>query len=344
MADATAAVAALTRRSHPNAPLTPHGRRRLCERIDAGRPISHVAAEAGVSRRCLGKWHARWTEHGEAGLQDRSCRPASSPNSTPADIVEKIATLRKTRKWGPARIAAELRTAGVRIAASTVHRVLHRLGLSRLRDLDPPTGEQLRQAKQASCYQRERPGDLIHLDVKKLGRIPNGGGWRAHGKGSAQDRAARRQRVGYSYLHSAVDDLSRLAYTEELPDEQGLTAAGFWRRAAAFFTQHGIMHLHRVLTDNGSCYRSRHFRDAVRGTGSKHKRTRPYRPQTNGKVERFHFTLAREWAYVDRYDSQADRSAALRDFLDYYNYRRPHTAHRGQPPASRVTNLTGQNS
>ncbi|MGZ4518647.1 MAG: helix-turn-helix domain-containing protein [Mycobacteriaceae bacterium] len=196
MADATAAVAFPTRRSHPNAPLTPHGRRRLSERVDAGRPISHVAAEAGVSRQCLGTWHARWTELGEAGLQDRSGRPARSPNSTPDDIVEKIVTLRRTRKWGPARIAAELLTASIRIAASTVHRVLRRLGLGRLRDLDPPTGEQLRHVKQASCYQRERPGTLIHLDVKKLGRFPDGGGWRVHGKGSAQDRAARRKRVG----------------------------------------------------------------------------------------------------------------------------------------------------
>ncbi len=324
---------------HRNAPLTPEGRRRLCLRVAAGRPIAHVAAEAGISRRCLAKWYARWQAHGENGLVDRPSRPASSPQRTPDKIADLIEALRQQTKHGPARLAADLkRLHGITLAPATVHRVLVRRGLNRLRDLDPPTGEQLREVIR---YEHERPGDLVHVDVKKLGRIPAGGGWRMHGIGTEAARASKRTgpgtgRVGYTYLHSALDDHSRLAYTETLEDERALTAAAFWRRAAAFFATHDIAPIHRVLTDNGACYRSRAWADALATTGTKHKRTRPYTPRTNGKVERFNGTLAREWAYVRAYTSEQDRRAALADFLNYYNHDRPHAALGGRPPISRT--------
>jgi len=323
--------------------LTPEGRRRLCERVAAGRPIAHVAAEAGLARQTVGKWYARWCQAGEAGLVDRSSRPLSCPAPTPDWVQDRIEQLRRTDKLGPVTITGRLAAEGVKIAASTVHRVLVRRGISRLRDLDVDGREQRRAAK-AARYEHAAPGELVHVDVKKVGRIPAGGGWRVHGKGSAQDRAARRQRVGYVFLHSAVDDHSRLAYSEELLDEKGTTAAAFWARAAKFFRRHGIRRIKRVLSDNGSCYRSWHFAAALAATRTRHKRTRPYRPQTNGKVERYQRTLAREWAYARSWSSNAERAAALPAWLDHYNYDRPHTALGGRPPVSRcpgANNLAG---
>jgi len=329
---------------HPNAPLTPEGRRRLCERIDAGRPISHVAAEAAISRQTLGKWHERWVFEGEQGLVDRSSRPAASPKQTPAEIEDRVEALRRERKVGPVQLMGLLADEGIELTDSTIYRVLVRRGISRLRDLDVG-GEDLREP--AIRYEWARPGDMVHVDVKKLGRIPVGGGWRAHGRGSAQHRAAGRAktrgaRAGYVYLHSAVDDHSRLAYTEELADERGATAAAFWARAVRFFRRHGIRKIRRVLSDNGSCYRSRAFAAALLGSRTRHKRTRPYRPQTNGKVERYHRTLAREWAYSRVWSSNDHRRGALGAFLARYNYHRPHTALGGKPPVSRcprVNNL-----
>ena len=324
---------------HPNAPLTPEGRRRLCERIDAGRPVAHVAAEAGISRRCLAKWYARWQAHGENGLLDLSSRPTTSPVRTPEEIADLVEALRRQTKHGPARLTSDLqRLHGITLAPATVHRVLVRRGLNRLRDLDPPTGEQLREVIR---YEHDRVGDMVHVDVKKLGRIPEGGGWRMHGVGSDAARASKRTgpgtgKVGYTYLHSALDDHSRLAYTEALEDEQAATAVAFWHRAVAFFAAHDITVIRRVLTDNGSCYRSHAWRDAVAATGTKHKRTRPYTPRTNGKVERYNGTLAQEWAYVRDYTSERERRAALADFLNYYNHERPHAALGGRPPISRT--------
>lgn len=325
---------------HANAPLTPEGRRRLCERVDAGRPIAHVAAEAGVSRRCLAKWYARWQESGPDGLADRPSVPHYSPNATPPDVVDAIVLLRKEQKWGPARIAAHLSRSGMVVSSATVHRVLRRQDMSRVRDMDPPTGEALRTVIR---YERERAGDLVHVDIKKLGRIPDGGGWQAHGRGSDAARASKRKgagtgRVGYVYLHSAVDDYSRLAYTESLPDEKAVTAVAFWHRAVLFFASHGV-HIQRVLTDNGSCYRSRAWAKALAAAGAKHKKTRPYTPRTNGKVERYNGTLSREWAYVRAYTSEAERTAALAVFLNYYNHERPHSSLRHQTPASRCPGL-----
>lgn len=331
--------------SHRNAPLTPEGRRRLCERVDAGRPICHVASEAGIARQTLGRWYARWCEEGEAGLEDRSSRPLTSPNQTDHDIEARVVALRREHKVGPVQLVGILAEANITLPTSTVYRILVRHGVSRLRDLDV-TGEDLREP--AIRYEWQRPGDLVHVDVKKIGRIPDGGGWRVHGRGSAQHRATGRAksagaRAGYVYLHSALDDHSRLAYTEELLDEKGATAAGYWERAVKFFKRHGIKRIRRVLTDNGSCYRSLLFNAALAKSRTKHKWTRPYRPQTNGKVERYHRTLATEWAYQRAWASNAERAAALAGFLDRYNYARPHTALKGRPPASRlpagVTNL-----
>lgn len=324
--------------SHRNAPLTPEGRRRLCERVDAGRPICHVAAEAGIARQTLGRWYARWCAEGEAGLEDRSSRPLTSPNRTTPEVEARVVALRREHKVGPVQLVGKLAEENITLPASTIYRILVRHGVSRLRDLDV-TGEDLREP--VIRYEWDRPGDLVHVDVKTIGRIPDGGGWRVHGRGSAQHRAADRAktagaRAGYVYLHSAVDDHSRLAYTEELLDEKGTTAAGFWERAVKFFRRHGIKKIRRVLTDNGACYRSLLFNAALAKSRTRHKWTRPYRPQTNGKVERYHRTLAREWAYSRAWSSNDERAAALPAFLDRYNYARPHTALKGKPPASRV--------
>jgi len=264
--------------SHANAPLTKEGRRRLCERVDAGRPRAHVAAEAGISRQSLSKWHARWRAEGEAGLADRSSRPGTSPRRVAEKIADRIEQIRRSRKLGPARIGAELRSEGIAISDTGVHRVLVRRGISRLRDLDRPTGERMR----AQRYERDRPGELVHVDVKKLGKIRPGGGWRIHGRGSAQDKANHKGcRVGYDYVHVAVDDRSRLAFVEVLPDEKGATCAGFLTRAGAFFATFGIA-IERVMSDNAFAYRkSTAFRDAVAALGAEQRFIKPHCPWTN---------------------------------------------------------------
>jgi len=329
------------------------GTLRLCLRVDAGRPICHVAAEAGIARQTLGCWYARWLAEGEAGLVDRSSRPHRSPNQTSLEVEERVCALRRELKIGPVQLVTHLAEEGIDVPASTIYRILVRHGISRLRDLDV-SGEDLREPVRR--YEYDVAGGLIHIDVKKLGRIPAGGGWRVHGRGSARHRhgetarhanaRARKKtgaRPGYVYLHTAIDDHSRLAYTEELLDEKGTTAAAFWARAVKFFRRHGIKKLQRVLTDNGACYRSLVFAAALARTMTRHLRTRPYRPQTNGKVERYHRTLASEWAYRCAWDSNEDRAAALPAFLHRYNYTRPHTALNGKPPITRtpsgVTNL-----
>lgn len=338
---------------HRNAPLTVEGRRRLCERVDRGRPKAHVAAEAGISRQCLWKWHSRWLAEGEAGLTDRSSRPERSPRRLTREAERRIERLRRDRNLGPDRIAYELRREGVQVSASGVYRVLVRLGISRLRDLDPPTGEQLRGNDPATAvhgpnrwrrYERDHPGELIHIDVKKLGHIRPGGGWWAHGRDSAQSRAARSgPRVGYDYVHVAVDDHSRLAYVEVLTSddggENGHACAGFPHRAATFYAGYGVQ-IHQVMTDNAMAYtRSRLFAATLADLGAAHKPIKPRCPWTNGKAERFHRTLALEWAYAAVYDSSAERVAALPAWLHGYNHHRPHTALGGHPPAYRVNNL-----
>jgi transposase InsO family protein len=285
----------------------------------------------GISRPTAYKWWRRWLELGEEGLVDRSSRPRSCPHQTPARVEAQIEELRRIFKLGPARIGYRLG-----VAPSTVHRVLTRQGLNRLKWLDRPTGRVIRR------YERDAPGDLIHVDIKKLGRIPEGGGWRTHGrqKGIANsNRDAKPTRVGYGFIHSAVDDHSRLAYSEILDDEKKETASDFWKRAREWFRIHGV-EVREVMTDNGSCYRSTLFAGAL--DTITHRWTRPYRPQTNGKVERFNRTMLEEWAYVRPYGSEAERTAAFSDFLHLYNHHRSHSALRGEPPVSRVNDLLGQ--
>ena len=309
---------------HGNAPMTPRGRMIMIERIAAGRPVAHVAAEMGVSRKTADKWWRRWLAEGDAGLEDRSSRPHRCPHQTPARVEERIVRLRQRRKLGPARISSI-----VGIPASTVHRVLCRHGLNRIAWMDRPTGQVIRR------IHTDRPGELVHVDVKKLGRIPPGGGWRVHGRGNV-----KHHRVGYDFVHSAIDAHSRLAFSEILANEQGVTCAGFWERAQQFFADHAIT-VEAVMTDNARNYTtSRAFQQAI--DGIEHRRIRPRRPQTNGKVERFNRTLADEWAYARVYTSNAQRTRALDRFLHTYNHHRGHTALGGEPPITRATNLAEQ--
>jgi transposase InsO family protein len=316
--------------SHPRAKLTVHGRRLLVDRVlELGWTVPMAAEAQGCSSATGYKWIRRFTAEGPEGLRDRSSRPRRSPARMCPDREAAILARRQATLEGPHRIAWALGE-----APSTEHRVLRRLGAPRLRDLDRPTRVVVR-------YERERPGELVHVDLKKQGRIPAGGGWRIHGR----DRRAGSRRLrgqGYDFIHAAVDDRSRLAYAEILADERKETASAFMARAIGFFADRGIA-VERVLTDNGACYRSLVFAAALAKTKTRHKRTRPYRPQTNGKVERYHRTLAREWAYQQAWNSNEDRTAALPAFLAHYNYARPHTALQGRPPATRtpigVTNL-----
>jgi transposase InsO family protein len=313
---------------HGNAPLTPRGRMLMIERIASGRPVAHVAAEMGVSRKTADKWWRRWLHEGADGLDDRSSRPHRCPHQTPLRVEQRIVRLRQRRKLGPARISSI-----VGVPASTVHRVLCRHGLNRLAWMDRPTGQVIRR------IHTDRPGELVHVDVKKLGRIPPGGGWRAHGRGNVAHHS--KTKVGYDFVHSAIDAHSRLAYSEILANEQGATCAAFWNRAQQFFADHAIT-VEAVMTDNARNYTtSRAFQQAL--AEIEHRRIRPRRPQTNGKVERFNRTLADEWAYARVYTSNSQRTRALDRFLHTYNHHRGHTALGGEPPITR-TNLAGQHN
>ncbi|WP_404868802.1 IS481 family transposase [Kitasatospora griseola] len=315
---------------HRNAPLTETGRLRLARCVvEDGWPLRRAAERFQVSPTTAKRWADRYRALGEAGMEDRSSRPHRSPRRTPTRTERRIVKVRVLRRWGPARIAYLLN-----LNPATVHRVLTRYRLARLAHLDRATGRVIRR------YEHRAPGELVHVDIKKLGNIPDGGGHRAIGR-----EAGRRTRsgAGYSYLHNAVDDHSRLAYSEILSDERKETATAFWTRANAFFARAGIT-VRRVLTDNGACYKSHHWRDTLTRAGITHKRTRPYRPQSNGKVERFNRTLLDEWAYARPYRTEQERRDAYPAWLHTYNHHRGHTALAGKPPASRVPNLTGQNS
>jgi transposase InsO family protein len=332
--------------THANAPLTPVGRRRLAELIVVhGWPVRRAAERFQVSPATAAKWATRL--RASEPLIDRPSRPHTTPNRTPLRLEHRIVKLRYERRWGPHRISYHLG-----IPRSTIGRVLARYRMPLLAHIDQATGLPVRTPKPCR-YEAAAPGDLVHVDIKKLGRIPDGGGWRAFGRDSEQHRRAHAgtERAGhggapasrgYVFLHHAVDDHSRLAYSEQLPDERKETAAAFWVRANAYFAAVGIT-VRAVMTDNGSCYRSRDFARAL-GPNLKHRRTRPYRPQTNGKVERFNRTLVAEWAYVRNYLSDAARAATYDDWLHSYNHHRPHTGIGGQVPADRVHNLTGNYS
>ena len=322
--------------AHANAPLTPAGRLRLVTRVlDDGRPIAHVAAEAGIARSTLTKWVSRFRTDGLEALEDRSSAPAVRPCRLSIEAIELIDRWRRDHKWSARRITAELAVRGFHCCVRTVSRWLKRLGIACRRDLDP-SGESNRQPGKITA---RFPGHMVHLDVKKIGTIPTGGGWWAHGRGSKKALASKRahkQRVGYTYLHSAVDGFSRLAYTEALDDETEKTTIGFFARARAYFAAHGITRLVRVVTDNGSNYRASRFVTTVRSHASRHQRTRAYTPRHNGKVERYQRLLSEECLYARVYASEQARRDAVGVWVHHYNYHRPHTACADQPPASRV--------
>ena len=319
-------------RLHGNAALSWRGRRRLVERVVVdGWTLTRAAGAAGVSVRCARKWVGRYRLEGESGLYDRSSRPRRVANRTASARVEAIVALRRLR-FTAAEIAELLG-----MALSTVSGILTRLGLGRLGRLG---------LEQPLRYEHSRPGELLHIDVKRLGRIEGGAGKRVTGgiKRNPDKRrlgadGIERKTIGWEYVHVAVDDYSRLAYAEVLPDEKATTAIGFLRRAAAFYRRHGIQ-IERLLTDNGSAYVSARHALACRRLGIRHSRTRPYRPQTNGKAERFIRTLLHGWAYGAIYRSSHERTNALDGWLWHYNHRRRHSALGHQPPVTR-TNVLG---
>ncbi|HET7339474.1 MAG TPA: IS481 family transposase [Candidatus Dormibacteraeota bacterium] len=318
--------------SHRRAKLTPFGRLLLVQRVlGDGWPAVRAAESLGVSRATAYKWIARYRAGATAELEDRSSRPRRSPRALPAPEVERILSARRELKQGPHRLAFVLG-----VPRSTIYRVLRRHGASRLRDFDRLTAVPVR-------YVREHPGELIHVDIKKLGRIPPGGShrWLPKRQSMRVSRIANTLRPGYEYVHVAVDDTSRLAFVQVHGDDRDSTAASFILDAGRFFASHGI-ELERVMTDSGACYRSHRFASALRQLGARHKRTRPYRPQTNGKAERFIRTLIEEWAYARLFSSNDERLDALQAWVDFYNARRPHTGLRGRTPLSvAVSNVLG---
>jgi transposase InsO family protein len=293
-------------------------------------PVAHVAKAMGISRQCAHRWVSRFDSEGDAGLEDRSSRPHRTPTRTAAEVEERVVTARRVLRVGPDRLSDELG-----VPARTISRILRRHHVPYLFECDPLTGDVIRASKQTTVrYERATPGELIHIDVKKIGRIPDGGGWRAWGRGNVK----RKTRVGYDYIHSAVDDHTRLAYSEIHNDEQGPTAAGFLIRAAAFLADHGIARIEAVMTDNHWSYtKSRAFTDALNTVGARHVTIRPHCPWQNGKVERFNRTLQTEWAYRQVFTSNDERTQALPSWLEYYNYRRNHGSLGRRPPISRVS-------
>lgn len=330
-----------------------------------GPPIAHVASEFRVSWETVSKWVIRYQERGEAALADISSAPRRMPTQISGPVVERIEALRRVLKWSARRIHHHLTGGGIDplpdrhalatgvihdavvISLRTVGRWLHRLGISRLRHLTPagdtlrgtdPSGEPAAAVAPPQRIDARHPGYMVHLDVKKLGKIPDGGGWWAHGRGTSPALAGKRgkgARVGYTYLHSAVDGHTRLAYTESLEDERAETTVGFWYRARAFFAAHGI-EIDRVITDNGNNYRSNIFNAAVTGLGHRHHRIPPYTPKHNGKVERYNRLMVDEVLYTRPYPSETARREALQVWVNHYNYHRPHTACDGYPPASQA--------
>lgn len=326
--------------SHGNAALTPRQRLRLARQVvDEGWSVSAAADYFRVSYPTAAKWAKRYLELGAEGMADRSSRPHTHPNKTPQLVVKKIVHLRIKKRLGPVQIAGQLE-----LPASTVHAVLVRCKLNRLSHVDVKTGEPARR------YEHDKPGAMIHVDVKKLGNIPNGGGWRFVGREQGQQN--RRSTPGlqrnkhhhelmrHAFVHTVIDDNSRVAYAEIHDDETAATAIGVLRRATSWFADRGVT-VERVLSDNGPAYRSHAWRDACRELGIAPRRTRPYRPQTNGKIERFHRTMADGWAFTKHYNSESARRAALPAWLHHYNHHRLHTAIGKVPPISRLNNLPG---
>jgi transposase InsO family protein len=299
--------------------------------IDQGWTIEATAERFQVDAKTVRKWRNRFLTDGEAGLQDRSSRPYRSPNRTPSAVCRRVIRLRRKHRWGADRIAFE-----TGLASSTVQSILVRAGLGRL-----DRGDRATDTEPVRRYQRDRPGELIHVDVKKIAGIPDGGGWRTRGHGFAGEKTSR---VGYRYIHTALDDRTRIAYSEIHSDETALTAAGFWNRAYLWFAAHGI-ECERVITDNGSCYRSGLWHRACAQTGTVVKKTRVRRPQTNGKVERFHRILLEEWAYIRPWTSETQRSRGYPQFIHFYNHHRPHGSLKWASPISTIRdNLPAEHS
>jgi transposase InsO family protein len=327
--------------SHANAALTPRARLRLARLVvEQGWPIARAAERYDVSWPTAKRWADRYRRLGPAGMNDASSRPHHSPTRTPAPVVRRIVHLRWKHRLGPVQIADQ-----VGLAPSTVHAVLVRCRLSRLTHVDRATGEQIRR------YEHPYPGAMLHADVKKLGNVPDQGGWRFVGKfqgdRNRSNTVARRgqvrtaPKIGHAFVHTVIDDYSRVAYAEIHDDETAATATAVLYRAVAWFAARSVR-VERVLTDNGSCYRSLLWKDACADLGITHKRTRPYRPQTNGKIERFHRTLADGWAFKKLYNSESARRAALPAWIHHYNHHRPHTAIDRSAPITRLTNLPDQ--
>jgi transposase InsO family protein len=325
---------------HANAALTPRARLRLARLIvEDGWPVARAAERFQVAWPTAKRWADRYRRLGAAGMQDLPSRPHRSPRKTPQPMVRKIVHVRWKRRLGPVGIAGELG-----LPASTVHAVLIRCRINRLAHVDRATGEPVRR------YEHDQPGALLHVDVKKLGNIPDGGGWRYLGRQQGhRNRAAtpgkprnkwRGPVIGTAFVHTVLDDHSRVAYAEIHDDETAATATAVLRRAVAWYAVRGVT-TRRVLSDNGSAYRSRLWRDTCTDLGVTPKRTRPYRPQTNGKIERFHRTLSAGWAFRRLYTSESARRNALPAWLHEYNHHRLHTAIGKVPPITRLTNLPG---
>lgn len=327
--------------SHANAALTPRHRLVVARLVvEDGHPISEVAARFQCSWPTVKRWVDRYLT-GDRQLLDRSSRPHTSPNKTPARVTKRLVSLRLRLREGPAQLAAR-----VGVAPSTAHQVLMRCRLNRLAHVDRATGEPVRR------YEHDHAGSLIHVDVKKLGNIPDGGGWRFVGRQQgARNRQATPDKprssshgelMGHAYVHTVIDDHSRVAYAEVHDDETAPTAVGVLRRAVAWFAARGVT-VERVLSDNGSAYKSHLWRKVcVEELGIKVKKTRPYHPQTNGKIERFHKTLTDGWAYARCYTTETERRNALTGWLHHYNHHRPHSACNNKPPTTRLTNVPGQ--
>ena len=320
---------------HPNAKLTPRGRETLISRVESGVPVAEAARQMGVSRQTASKWLRR-SRSGE-GLDDRGSRPRRLARSTPPEVEDRVCEARSSLLLAPLALAA-----ATGVPARTCARIVARRGLPRLADVDRVTGEaRARGPVTPVRYERERPGELVHVDVKKVARIPDGGGHRALGRGCGSPRGA-----GRSCLHVAVDDRSRVAYAELLPDERKGTCAAFMARCLRFFAGLGVA-VERVMTDNGPGYRSGEFNALLESEGVRHVYTRPFSPWQNGKVERMNRTPAQEWQYARAWDSEAGRASALPAYIEHYNWDRPHSACGGLPPMSRiagVNNLSALNS
>lgn len=321
--------------SHGNARLTPHGRRLVVRRVrEEGMPVAHVARAMGISRQCAHRWVARFDAEGEIGLVDRSSRPHRSPRRTSPEIEAVVLAARVQHRRGQDWLGPELG-----VPARTVSRILRRHQVPQLCRCDPMTGEVIRASKTTALrFEREHPGELVHLDVKKIGRIPEGGGWRAHGRQIGKTSAQKKARIGFDYIHSVVDDHSRVAYSEILDDEKGPTCAAFFARALEAFAAVGITRVEAVMTDNHWSYtHSNDFSAVIAELGAQHVLIRPHCPWQNGKVERFNRTLQTEWAYRQVFTTNDERRAALDPWLQHYNTQRRHSALGGQAPISRLS-------